>query len=340
MARKAIIKAITTYLPAITLTNEQLAEEFQDWDVEKIYQKTGIAVRHIAGDEETAADLGVAAAQRLFEQGQFLPTDIDFLLFCTQSPDQYLPTTACTMQARLGLPTTCGALDFNLGCSGYIYGLSLAKGLIETGVAHNVLLITAETYSKYIHPEDRSVRTIFGDGAAATLISMIDTDENKIGPFIFGTDGTGAEHLRVNDGGHRAYWPNEDSALRTLDNGVVISDKFLYMSGADIYNFTLVTIPNLLSQLLDKCGFSVDDVDYFIFHQANKFMLERLMKKTHIPAGKFCINMENYGNTVSSTIPMALEILLARGAIKSGDKVILVGFGVGLSWGATLITIN
>ena len=164
------IKAIFSYLPTGELTNEQLAQELADWDAAKILEKTGIALRHIASPEECASDLGVAAAKRLFESGACAPDDVDFLLFCTQSPDYFLPTTACLMQDRLGLRTDCGALDFNLGCSGFVYGLALAKSLIETCTAANVLLITAETYSKFINPRDRSVRTVFGDGAAATLI--------------------------------------------------------------------------------------------------------------------------------------------------------------------------
>src|SRR5205814_5406449 len=137
--------------------------EFPDWPVKKIEAKTGIHERHIAGAEQTSADLGFLAARKLFDSGACKPEGIDYLLFCTQSPDYFLPSTACLLQDRLGIPTTAGALDFNLGCSGYIYGLGLAQGLISSGQASNVLLITAETYSKFIHPRDKSVRTIFGD---------------------------------------------------------------------------------------------------------------------------------------------------------------------------------
>ena len=201
--RKAALKAIRTYLPSRKLTNEDLAREFGDWDVAKIYDKTGISVRSIAAPEQCASDLGVAAAELLFADGGIAREQIDFLLFCTQSPDHFLPASACIMQTRLGLPTSCGAIDFNQGCSGFVYGLALAKGLIESGTTENVLLITAETYSKYIHPRDRSVRTLFGDGAAAAWIGAVESDEERIGPFVLGTDGRGAHQLIVPAGATR-----------------------------------------------------------------------------------------------------------------------------------------
>ncbi len=336
---KAAVKAIRTHLASNRLTNEQLAEEFGDWGVEKISSKTGISVRGIAGEDECASDLGVAAANKLFDDGVCSPDDIDFLLLCTQSPDYFLPTTACVMQTRLGLPTSCGALDYNLGCSGYIYGLALAKGLIETGQSANVLLVTADTYQKYIHPSDRSVRTIFSDGAAATLISGMKRADDAIGPFVFGTDGSGAQKLIVPAGGHRERCDSRTSIPVEVAPGVWRSRENLYMDGPDVFSFTLDSVPPLIGDILKKCAITVDDVDYFVFHQANKFMLEHLRRKSGIPREKFCLNLESYGNTVSSTIPMALEIAAAEGDIEPGDSVLLAGFGVGYSWGATMIRI-
>ena len=335
---KAAIRAIRTYLPSGRLTNEQLVEECGDWDVDKIYQKTGVSVRGITGEGECASDLGVAAAGKLLDDGVCAREDVDFLLFCTQSPDYFLPTTACIMQSRLGLPTTCGALDFNLGCSGFVYGLSLAKGLIETGQAQNVLLVTGETYSKYINPSDRSVRTIFSDGAAATLVAGVEQEHDLIGPFVFGSDGTGAEQLIVRAGGHRMPPSSETAQMAEAEAGVFRSDENLYMNGPEIFSFTLKSVPALFAQLLVKTGLTMDDIDYFVLHQANKFMLESLRKKLKVPEDKFCINMQSYGNTVSSTIPMALEIARDEGRIKNGDRVALAGFGVGYSWAGTMIS--
>ena len=334
MRIRAAIKAISTFLPATTLTNEQLAEEFGDWDASKIYEKTGIAQRHIAASDECASDLGVAAAQKLFESGACAPADIDFLLFCTQSPDYFLPTTACTMQHRLGLRTDSGAIDFNQGCSGFVYGLSLAKSLIESGTSRTVLLITAETYSKFINPQDRGVRTIFGDGAAATLVGALESETELLGPFIFGTDGRGAQELIVPAGGSRKGVSVYLAA--STEHEEWRTERDLYMNGPEIFNFTLKTVPHAVNQLLEKCARRQEEIDFFILHQANKFMLESLRRKMKIPAEKFWIEMEAYGNTVSSTIPIALTAAREQERIQSGDRVALVGFGVGYSWGATL----
>ena len=336
---RAFIKAIRSHLPARKLTNDELAAEFAELEAEKILEKTGIAERHIAAQGECASDLGVAAALHLFEAGACSPTEIDFLLFCTQSPDYFLPTTACTMQERLGLRTDCGAIDFNQGCSGYVYGLSLAKSLIETNLAANVLLITADTYTKFINRRDRTNRTLFGDGAAATLISGMESDAELIGPFVFGTDGRGAEQLIVPAGGTRKALNAEALIEKEDDKGNWRSEGNLYMNGGEVFNFTLRTVPQALNQLLDKSGRKVDEIDFFIPHQANKFMLERLRGKLRIPADKFYMNMALCGNTVSSTIPIALENALRQGQVKAGDSLALIGFGVGYSWAATLLEI-
>ena len=336
---QAAIKAIASYLPEGKLSNDTLEEEFPEWNTKTIYEKTGISERGVTSAEECASDLGVAAVNRLFDNGVCKPQEIDFLLFCTQSPDYFLPTTACLIQDRLNLPITCGALDFNLGCSGFVYGLSLAKGLIETHVAQNILLITAETYTKYIHSTDRSVRTIFGDGASATLVSCLETDRTLIGPFVFGTNGKGGENLIVPAGGLRNPITSESSLEKEQKGGVFRSQKSLFMNGPKILIFTLKNIPILVQDLLKKSGLAMSEIDYFVFHQANKFMLERLRDKLKIPEKKFCINMENYANTVSSTIPMALEIAFQQKDIQSGNKVLIAGYGVGYSWAGTIIEI-
>ena len=334
---RAAVHAIASYLPEAELTNDELAAQFGDWTPEKILEKTGIRTRRIAAANETASDLGVRAAERLFAGGACAPGEIDYLLFCTQSPDYFLPTTACLVQDRLGLPTSCGAIDFNQGCSGYVYGLSLAKSLIETEQASNVLLITAETYSKFVNPRDRSVRTVFGDAAAATLVRAVDSDESFLGPFVFGTDGRGAENLIVKAGGTRMPLSDAAREEKTDKGGNWRSDANLYMNGPEIFNFTLKVLPGAVSGVLDKAGLALGDVDYFVFHQANKFMLDRIRAKLAIPEEKFCVDMEWCGNTVSSTIPIALERAAAGGKLPSGARVMVVGFGVGYSWAAAMM---
>src|SRR6267378_6991912 len=339
MNTRAAIKAITSYLPAGKLTNEQLAEQFGDWHASQILSKTGVAVRGVAGPDECASDLGVEAAKRLFANGAGSPEEIDFLIFCTQSPDYFTPTTACLMQDRLGLRTDCGAIDINQGCSGYVYGLALAKSLVEAETASNVLLVTADTYTKFINRRDRSLLTLFGDGAAATLIGAMPSDRELIGPFVLGTDGRGASQIIVKAGGFRCPPTAETAIEKEDDSGNWRSDQNLFMDGADVFGFALKTVPEALSQLLEKSGLSFEQIDFFIPHQANKFILERLRAKMKIPAEKFWIDMEDCGNTVSSTIPIALEAALAQGRVKRGDRIALVGFGVGYSWGATLVKI-
>lgn len=337
MAIKAVLQDIRSYVPATKLTNEDLANEFKDWDVEKIYSKTGIAVRGIAGPEECASDLGVAAAEKLFTSGVVRREAIDYLLFCTQTPDYLLPTTACLIHRRLGLAANCGAVDINQGCSGYVYGLSIAKGVIESGIARNVLLITGDTYSKYINARDRSVRTIFGDGATATWISAEEHDHDCIGPFVLGTDGSGANQLIVRAGGMRQRVSDETAVEKQDPSRNIRSDNNLFMNGGEVFAFTLRAVPDLVLQTLTKAGLTLDGIDFFVFHQANRYMLEQLRTKIKIPTTRFCINMESYGNTVSSTIPMALEIAMVEGQINRGNVVMLVGFGVGYSWGSSII---
>jgi 3-oxoacyl-[acyl-carrier-protein] synthase-3 len=333
---KAVIKAISYYLPEKKLTNDELIKEFPEWSVEKIANKTGIKERRIVSDDICSSDLGVLSCKRLFDEYDISPDDIDFLILCTQSPDYFLPTTACIMQHRLGIPKTAGAFDFNLGCSGYVYGLSIAKGLIEARLAQNILLVTAETYSKFIHSHDKSVRTIFGDAAAATLISFEDNgDKESIGCFSFGTDGRGAENLIVKTGGMRN--PVKTSEVIVDEFGNENDENSLYMNGSEIFIFTLGIVPKTLKDILDKGGLKQEDIDLFVFHQANQYMLSELRKKLKIPESKFYIYIENCGNTVSSTIPIALYHAMKEGKINKGSKVVIMGFGVGYSWAGALL---
>jgi 3-oxoacyl-[acyl-carrier-protein] synthase-3 len=265
--------------------------------------------------------------------------EIDFILLCTQAPDYLLPTSACLLQERLGVPRSAGALDFNLGCSGFVYGLSLARGLVESGAARRVLLLTADTYSKFIHPQDHSVRTLFGDAAAATVVGAANGPAPEIGPFVFGTDGRGAHDLIVEAGGARR--PRDaSSAVERLDaNDNTHSADTLYMDGAEVLSFTLREVPAAISALLDKAGLVQDDIDYFVLHQANRFMLETLRKKIGVAPERMPLHLEHVGNTVSSTIPLALIGMREAGQLAPGKRLMLVGFGVGYSWAATLLNL-
>jgi len=334
---QASISAIEYYLPENAISTESLSAEFPEWSVAKIDDKTGIRTRHIAAPDQCSSDLAVAAAQKLFASGACRPEDIDFVLLCTQSPDYFLPTTACLIQNRLGIPTASGALDFNLGCSGFIYGLGIAQGLIASAQASRILLLTAETYSKFMNPGDRSVRTIFGDAAAATLLEARDASAPFIGPFVYGTDGRGAPYLIVPAGGMRQPLAPETAIPAADNNGNLRSPNDLFMDGGEIFNFTIEAVPQAVAALLKKADLAPAAVDLFVFHQANRYMLEHLRKRLKIPPEKFQLSMAHCGNTVSSTIPIALKHALQEGKVRSGTVMMLVGFGVGYSWAATLL---
>ena len=252
------------------------------------------------------------ATEKLFQEHNIDRSSIDFLLFCTQSPDYPLPTTACLLQDRLKLPTSIGALDFNLGCSGFVYGLSLADGLIRSGVAKRILLVTAETYSKYIHPTDRSLRTIFGDGAAATLIEA--AEEPSLGGFVFGTDGHGADTLMVTEGGARPAAGTLQPRKRKR------WPSALFMDGPEIVKFTLEVVPAMIERVLDQSKWTRDDVEFYLMHQATRFMLDHLRARLELAEEQIPLAMQEYGNTVSSTLPLLMHDLRAAGRMRPARK--------------------
>jgi len=328
------ITNIEYYLPEKTVTNDQLAKEFPDWSSDKVEKKIGIRERYIAKESETALDLALKVGKKILEN--YDKDKINFLLLCTQSTEYFLPSGACILQDRLNLNKNIGAFDFNLGSSGFIYGLALAKSFINSKIADHILLITSDTYNKYIHPKDKGNRTIFGDAAAATIIEK--SQKEQIGQFVLGTDGNGYKNLIVPNGGLRnRYNPN----AKEIDNGTgnTRTDNNLYMNGLEIFNFTIIVVPKLVSECLLKNNIILEKLNYVIFHQANKYMNEYLRKKIGIPKDKYYLNLLYSGNTVSATIPIAIKNSLDKGIIKKGDKVLLAGFGVGYSWGGTIITI-
>lgn len=330
---KAYIKAISYNLPEKILDNEQIAQEFPEWTVEKINNKIGIKQRHVTAEGETASDLAVGAAEKLFAANGIDRSTIDYLIFVTQSPDYHLPTTACLIQTRLCLSKRITAIDVNLGCSGFVTGLSLAKAVVVSGQAKNVLLLTAETYSKYMHERDKSNRTIFGDGAAATLVSTEGIAE--IGEFVIGTDGTGAENLIVKTGGARHPEPLGD--LKIDDFGNPRSSDNLYMDGPAILNYSLDSIPQLVADVLEKNNVTIDDIDLHVYHQANTFLANLERRKLKIAKERYYCNIENVGNTVSSTIPIGLCLAIEDRSLKPGMKVLSVAQGLGYTWGGVVL---
>ena len=303
------------------LSNEDLSLEFPDHDFVRFEKDVGIKTRYLADNNTSALDLAIGACNLLLQKHD--KKDIDFVLYCTQSPEYVLPSTACVLQDQLGLSISTGALDINLGCSGYTYCLSVAKGLIESNAAKNVLVVTSDTYSKYIDPKNRINRSLFGDAATATLI--VQSLSNDIAGFLHGTDGSKSDKLIL-----------EKSSLESE------TKPYLHMNGPAIFDFTQNRMPLFINEILQKNSLDKSQVDQYILHQANKLLLDLIRMKVKVKKEKFFIDMTDGGNTVSSTIPIALKKYSnqtnASGSLP--EKVLLAGFGVGLSWSGGIITLR
>lgn len=332
---RAYINAISYYLPEKVLTNEDLCRIFPNLTEKDIMARTGVGKRFISAPLEIGSDVACASAEIFFSEHNIPREEIDFLIFCTEGLDYKAPATACILQHRLGLPQTCGAIDVPLGCTGFVYGLSLAKALVESGQAKNVLLLTSDVPSKVIHPEDAELRCIFGDGGAATLVSGTTESEAPIGNFVFGTDGRGAGNLIVHYSGSRE--PVSAEWLEKYKDADGMKWGKMQMNGSEIFIFAIKAVPPMIRQILEKNKVKQEEVDLFIFHQASGFLLEILRKKLKIPKEKFMVYLENIGNTVSASIPIALKEAIKQGKAKKGDKILLAGFGIGYSWSGTII---
>ncbi|HET6426324.1 MAG TPA: ketoacyl-ACP synthase III [Planctomycetaceae bacterium] len=322
----AYLHSIATELAERVQTNDEIVVGVEGWTADKIRAKTGIAERRIAAPDETASDLCLRAAEKLFAQSGIDRNSIDAMILCTQSPDYRLPTTACVLQDRLQLPQTIAAFDLTLGCSGYTYGLWLARSLVLSDSAKNVLLLAGDTYSRYCHPQDLAVASLFGDGATASLITSASAGAlAEIGPSALGTDGRGVKHLIVKAGGSR------------LPTSETVSDNYLYMNGPEIASFAVSTVKMVVNQLLEKVHLQWGDVDGFVFHQANPAFVQKLMQAYRLPPEKVPVGLQCVGNTCSATIPMVIDQCVQEGRFHAGQKIVLVGFGVGYSWAATLL---
>jgi 3-oxoacyl-[acyl-carrier-protein] synthase III len=313
------IQAIEYYLPEKILTNEYLSREC-GIDSDFLEKKVGISERHVAAPEESPSDMAVAAAEKLIGLRKINRGDIGLLMICTQNPDYRLPTMACIVQHRLKLSAACLAFDINLGCSGFVYGLSIAGNFIKTGAVQKALMVMVDQYSKIIDYSDKNTAALFGDAASAILLAPADHGFGVIDQS-FGTDGSGAENLIL------------------YNSGVVKNPEkngYLYMNGRKIIEFSMSAVPASVKGLLKKNKLTIKDIKHFIFHQANEYMLRKIQKHLSIPDEKMVIDVKDYGNTVSSTIPIALKNLHKRSPLQKGDLLVFVGFGVGYSWGSVL----
>ena len=329
--RSACIRAIATYVPPTIEENKGDAA---------FIEKLGILTRHIVAKDAAASDLAVQASEALFRSYGIDRKSIDFLLLCTQTPDYFVPSTACIVQDRIGLPKTCGALDYNLGCSGYIYGLALSKGLLETGLARRLLLVTTSIYSKYSAKEDGIVRPLFGDGATATLLECMPGKCAHLDAFVFGTDGAGYDKIIIPAGGSRAMPQHVPIEQEEDGDGNRRTNYDIHMDGTGITLFSMRTVPGLIEETLSRGGLAREDLDYAVFHQANRYMLERLRIRCGLQGVPFYNDVKDIGNTVSGTLPFALDKIIEIADTKALERVLLAGYGVGLSWGGCIADLS
>lgn len=330
------IDEIVYHLPRQVVTNAELARENPHWNMGSVEERSGVVNRHVAPPEETALDLGYEACQKLFLGDGGLKKKIDGIIFCTQSGDHVMPPNACILHQKLGLGKDVFAFDFNLGCSGYIYGLALAQGLLLSKIATNILLVNADTYSKFIHRQDRSARVLFGDGAAVTHVSVSDSQQGLM-DIQCSTDGRGYENFIIPAGGCRLPKSPETALLRKDTSGNIRTLENIHMDGAAILAFINTKIPIQVQEILSRNRLTLDDIDLFIFHQASQLTLDYLTRLLGLKTEKVFCNLREVGNTVSASIPIALKDALTQGRVRRGDKILLCGFGVGLSWGTAIM---
>lgn len=330
------IEAIATAFGSRLVTNAELEMAYPEWDFERLGERTGVFARPIAIDGETALDFAERAARKLVDDGRLQPGEIDAVIFCTETPDYVIPPNSCVLHQRLKLPTNVAAFDITLACSGYPYALMLARSMIDGGAARNVLVATADTYSHLIHPGDRATRVLFGDGGAVSLVTGR-SERFRILDIMLGTSGAHYQRFIVKAGGARM--PRSEAAREEHQDksGNIRNAESIEMDGFGVLSFFNTQVPKAVHELLAKHTLDMNDIDLIVCHQASKVALEGVRKGMGADPDRFIIDIGETGNLVSASIPVALARAEAAGRIKRGQRIILCGFGVGLSWGTALI---
>jgi 3-oxoacyl-[acyl-carrier-protein] synthase-3 len=328
------IKGISCCVPAKREDNSDILTLSTE-EKEKLIASTGIKSRRISTRDICSSDLCLQAAEKLIKDLQWDKEDIDFLVFVTQTPDYILPATSCILQDRLGLNQSCYTLDISLGCSGWIYGISAISCLISMsywGGGQKGLLLAGDTISKLCSTTDKSSYPLFGDAGSATAIEM--RNGTKGFQFHAEADGSGFKTIFIPDGGYRSPVDADSLTKREISNGIQRNRLNLILEGMDVFTFGITKVPESVNKLIEHFDIDKDSIDYFIFHQANKFMNEKIRKKMKLPEEKVPYSLRDYGNTSSASIPLTIVTEL-RDRLKNSTKTILAcGFGVGLSWGS------
>lgn len=330
-----IIKQIEYYLPEKVITNEDLSKENPDWDIKKTEEKSGVKSRHITEPDQTALDLAIGAVDKLIASDFLIKHQIQAILFCTQSQDYIMPSNSFLIHKHFKFNQDVWTFDYNLACSGYIFGLAISRGILETGLAKSILLITSETYSKYINKKDRSTIILFGDGAAASIIS--DDKERGIIDVILSSNGEKFDTFYIPAGGCKLSKGINTKEITVDQSGNERNLENIHMNGFAVWQFISKNVSEQIFKLLERNNLCVNDIDLFVFHQASKLTLDSLIKILKINTDKVFINLKDIGNTVSSSIPIALKDAEDEGRLRNGDLILLSGFGVGLSWGSIIM---
>lgn len=329
------IKHIEYYLPEKVISNLDFARDNPEWNIEKIEEKSGVKNRHVVEPNQTALDIAIKAIEKLFVSGVVTKDQIDAVIFCTQSQDYVMPANSFLIHKHFDFNQNVWTFDYNLACSGYIFGLAITRGIIETGLAKNVLLINSETYSKYLNPKDRSTNILFGDGAAASFISS----ENSAGiiDIILSSNGEKFDTFYIPAGGMKIPKSIHTKETNIDHSGNAKSLENIHMNGFAVWQFISKNVSEQITTLLERNDLSTDDIDLFVFHQASKLTLDSLVKMLKLNDDKVFVNLQDVGNTVSASIPIALKDAEQRGRLKKGNLILLSGFGVGLSWGSIIM---
>jgi 3-oxoacyl-[acyl-carrier-protein] synthase III len=334
--RGTSIVGLAAVLPSGVLDNQELSNRFGEKETAAAVKMAGIQQRRVASAEHHASDLALTAAERLLRNSPIDRSLIDLLIFVSQTPDYRIPPTASVLHGKLSLSQSCATFDINQACSAYPYALSVAHSMIVSGTAHYALVLNADTLTKLIHPGDRSLAVLHGDGAAATLVGPCQSDAGFEG-FCLGTDGCGAKHLLVPAGGSRMPL-SEDTQREQIDEaGCVRTAEHLTMNGPAVFHFSLYKVPEVTREALAKLGLTMDDIDCVILHQANRTMMDLIFKSLRVPPEKRFYCLESMGNLSGPSTPVALAEAWRQGRIRPGSRTLLCSFGAGLSWGVALI---
>lgn len=323
--KRAGIVGVGTYVPERVMTNLEL-QEMVDTSDEWIRTRSGIRERRIAAEEQATSDMALEASRRALADGGISPEELDLVIVATNTPDMFFPATGCLLQNGLGAKNA-GAFDLLAGCTGFIYGMSVAAQFIAAGTARTVLVAGSETLTRILNWKDRNTCVLFGDGAGAVVMQPVPGDRGILSVML-GSDGSGGDLLKLPAGGSRM-----PASAETVSQNL----HYLQMNGREVFKFAVRAMEDGSGEVLRRAGLTRDDVDFLVPHQANIRIIEHAAKKMNLPMDRVAVNVDRYGNTSTASVPLALEESLQAGKIKDGDNVIMVGFGTGLTWAGLLI---